>query len=67
MMICEAMLGILSQSIHNKFYKISYTGAQRLDSIFHVTLKLFLNHVFIFPENAKIFSYICDIVMNIIV
>ena len=33
-----------------------------LDSIYHLTLKLFYNLVFL-HENAKILPYICDIIM----
>ena len=30
----------------NEFYKFNNTGAQMLDSTYHMTLKLFGNHIF---------------------
>ena len=36
----------ISSLFRNEFNKFSNTGAQMLDSIYHVTLKLLLNHLF---------------------
>ena len=42
----DKMLGLPSilSLFRNKFNKFNNTGAQMLDSIYHMTLKLFINH-----------------------
>ena len=44
----DKMLGLPSilSLLRNKFNKFNNTQAQLLDSIYHMTLKLFLNHIF---------------------
>ena len=44
------------QGLHNKFNKFINTGARMLDSIYHMTLKLFFKPCFC-VKNAKILSY----------
>ena len=46
----------------NTFNKFNYTGAQMLDSIYHMTLKLLKNHIFGF----KILPLLCNIKMDVI-
>ena len=46
---------------HNKFNKFYKIGAQMLDSIYHLTLKLLWNHV-LWLENATILPYIRDVI-----
>ena len=36
-----------------------------LDYIYHMTIKLLLNHVFL-SENSKILPYICDVITEVI-
>ena len=43
----------------NKFNKFNKTGAGMLDSIYHMTLKLFLNHIF--GMKMLGFCNMCDI------
>ena len=44
----DKMRGLLSILSHfrNMFNKFKNTGARMLDSIYHMTLKLFSNHIF---------------------
>ena len=44
----DKMRGLLSilSLFRNDFNKFNNTGARMLDSIYHMTLRLFLNHIF---------------------
>ena len=44
----DKMLGLPSSLslFRNEFYKFNNTGARMVDSIYHMTLELFINHVF---------------------
>ena len=38
---------------YNKFNKFNNAGAQMLDSIYHMTLKLLINHIFFGVERSR--------------
>ena len=42
---------------HNEFNKFNNTGARIIDSIYHITLKLFRNHIF-GGKNVRILPYV---------
>ena len=46
---------------HNKFDKLNYTGAQMLDSIYHMILKLLKNCIF-----GMKMSRLCHLLRNVI-
>ena len=58
----DIMRGLLSISLlfHNKFSKFNNTEAQMIESIYHMTLKLFCYHVF-WCEKVNILPYARDI------
>ena len=60
----DKMRGLLSilSLFCSKFNKFNNTGAGMLDSIYHMTLKLLLNHIFV----CKIFPYIHLIITDVI-
>ena len=47
----------------NGFNKFNNTGAQMLDSIYHITLKLFGNHIFAMKMLG--FCHMCDVKSDI--
>ena len=54
------LLGILALFC-NKFNKFNNTGAQMSDSIYHMTLKLLINHIFGVKK-----SRLCHLIRNVI-
>ena len=42
----------------NEFNKFNNTGARMLDTIYHMTLRLFLNYIF-GVKNVRILSFAC--------
>ena len=59
----QGLLSILSLFC-NRFYKFNSTGAQILDSIDHMTMKLLFNHIL--RENTKISPCICLDIADVI-
>ena len=52
----DKMRGLISilSFFRNEFNKFNNTGARILDSIYHMTLKSFLNHIFCHMRDVKI-------------
>ena len=61
----DKMRGLLSilSLFRNEFIKFNNTGAQMLDSIYHMTLKLLKNHIF--GVNSLRFSHLLRITVTV--
>ena len=60
----RGLLSILSL-FRNKFNKFNVTGARMLDSIYHMTSKLFKNHIF--GMKTSIFCHLLrNVIMDVI-
>ena len=65
-MSAHVLLNLLNKFLsHNKFDKFNNTGAQMLDSINHMILKLLLNRIF-GVKTARFTSLLRTVIMGVI-
>ena len=58
-------LGKVVSLFRNKFNKFNNTGARLLNSLYHMTLKLYKNHIFD-VKSSRLCQLLCSVIMDVI-